>query len=149
MRRANNEDAFTPLGLWIKEYLPASFSVTNLDYVIEEYQQERFMLVEEKQDAGTLHRGQRLTFAILDEFLHKRCQDSEYEYWGFYLVQFPAGCSFVGPGVKLNKQEVKVEELKRHLSFDEKVVSPYQFEWRQETLFRGDGAPATDDDTPF
>lgn len=131
MRRANNESQFTPLGLWIQEYLPKTFSVTNLDYVIEAYKQEQFMLVEEKQNGSQLHTAQRMTFAVLDEHLYKRCQNTDYDYWGFYEVRLPENATFVGPGVKLNGSEVTVEQLQRHLSFQDKVVPPYQFEWRR------------------
>lgn len=131
MRRANDKSQFTPLGLWIQEYVPQAFSVTNLDYVIEAYNQERFMLVEEKQNGSRLHTAQRMTFAVLDEYLAERCRDGEYEYWGFYEVRLAEDTTFVGPGMKLNGIDITVEQLQRHLSFQDRVVPPYQFEWRK------------------
>lgn len=133
MRRANDKSQFTPLGLWIQEYLPQTFSVTNLDYVIEAYNQDKFMLVEEKQNGSKLHTAQRMTFAVLDEYLAKRSENNGYEYWGFYEVRLPEDATFVGPGMKLNGTEVTVEQLQRHLSFQERIVPPYQFRWRKRT----------------
>jgi hypothetical protein len=131
MRQANDESFFTPFGLWVKEYLPEGFSVTDMDFVIEDYEQERLMIVEEKQNgAGFNSKGQKKTFALLDERLYNWAQRSSYDYWGFYLLSIPE--TFIGPGCELNGQKVTVEELQSHLSFEEQIVQPFKFDWRKQ-----------------
>jgi hypothetical protein len=131
MRQANDESLFTPFGLWVKEYLPQHFSVTDLDFVIEDYKRERLMIVEEKQNGGGFNsKGQKKTFALLDERLYRWSQRSSYDYWGFYLLSIPK--TFIGPGCKLNGEKVTVEQLQSHLSFEDYIVQPFKFEWRKQ-----------------
>lgn len=129
--QVNDESQFTPFGLWIRQYVNRRFSVTNLDYVIEDYRGKNIMLVEEKQSGGKLHTAQGLTFEVLDKLLYDSAAAKGYTYWGFYVVQMPPNCTFIGPGVKLNSVEITVEQLQRHLNFEEQVVSPYPFKWRR------------------
>jgi hypothetical protein len=46
--------------------------------------------------------------------------DYHYEYWGFYLLQFPMGCDMPGPNMKLNGLPITSEQLQRHIDFKEK-----------------------------
>lgn len=93
MRSVNDSSQFTPFGLWIREYLrPSSdgFSVTNLDYVFEDYKNKKIMLVEEKQSGGVLHKSQMLTFDVLDRHLSLVSKRVEYDYWGFFCCAVSA-----------------------------------------------------------
>jgi hypothetical protein len=124
MRSVLNSEQFTPFGLWIRQYLRKSgngLSVTNLDYVFEDFHNKKIMLVEEKQSGGDLHKAQRFTFRAVDQCLRQAAPQSGYEYWGFYIVQLPSGCDMVGPGVRLNGMEVTVEQLVKHLNFETKI----------------------------
>lgn len=131
MRQVNDESQFTPFGLWIREYVNKKFSVTNLDYVIEDYRGKNVMMVEEKQNGGKLHTAQCLTFEVLDKALADNAPIQGYTYWGFYVVQMPRGHTFIGPGVKLNGKSVTVEQLQRHLNFEKQIVGPHMFNWRK------------------
>jgi hypothetical protein len=69
MRSVLQESQFTPFGLWVQQYLRPSgdgLSITNLDYILEDYKRKKIMLLEEKQSNGTIHHAQRLTFKIVD-----------------------------------------------------------------------------------
>jgi hypothetical protein len=138
MRRANHKDAFTPFGLWLQEYVNPNFSITNLDYVIEDYRGKRIQLIEEKQNGSSLGNAQALTFAVLDEHLHRHSQEHGYEYWGFFLLQFKEGCSFVGPGMRLNRKPITCEELQAHLNFEKRHCDPIPFKHRRNILLQDD-----------
>ncbi len=127
MRAVINSDQFTPFGLWIRQYVRPDISVTNLDYVFEDYRGKQIMLVEEKQHQGTLHKGQRLTFKLLDEILREKCQEFDYGYWGFFLLVFKARTTMPGPGMTLNGVEITVEDLLLHLNFITPICPPMKF----------------------
>lgn len=134
MRSVLNEDQFTPFGLWIRQYLRPSgdgLSVTNLDYVIEDYKNKKIMLLEEKQNNGNIHRAQFLTFEVVDYALSQRALRSNYEYWGFYVLRFKNGATMPGPGMMLNGCEITVEQLTDHLNFRVKHCEPVKFKWSQ------------------
>lgn len=120
MRSVIDQDQFTPFGIWIRQYLRADLSVTNLDYVVEDYKQKRIMCVEEKQCGGKMHRGQLLTFKVLNRALRGKADSDGYDYWGLFVVQFPRNCTMVGPGVTLNGKACSVEQLRDHLNFKTK-----------------------------
>ena len=95
--------------------------MTNLDYIFEDFYNRRLMLVEEKQNGGALWPAQRMTFRVLDQMLSSDAAKRGVDYWGFYLVRMPTGCTMIGPGVTLNNQAVTVEALRDHLNFKHKV----------------------------
>lgn len=124
MRSVMSEDQFTPFGLWIRQYLKKSnegLSITNLDYVLEDFKQKKIMLLEEKQNSGHLGIAQGKTFYVVDLCLRKIATNLNYDYWGFYLLQFGYGKTMPGPGMKLNEKLITVEELVDHLNFHKKI----------------------------
>jgi len=130
MRRASDKNAFTPFGLWLQEYCHPLLSITNLDFVIEDYHDKHIQLIEEKQNAAKLHNAQLLTFAVLDEVLMKRCAEQGYDYWGFYLLQFKIDATMPGPGMKLNSHLITCEQLQAHVNFEKRFCAPYPFKHR-------------------
>jgi len=137
MRDVIQADQFTPFGIWIRQYLRDSktgLTVTNLDYIFEDYKAKKIMLVEEKQNGGRLHTGQMLTFKVLDYALTKMAEagDHDYDYWGFYTLKFPKGCSMPGPGMTLNDNLITGEQLTDHLNFKNKFCEPLKFKWKSE-----------------
>ena len=78
------------------------------------------MLVEEKQNGGSLANGQLLTFRVLDQVLSAECAKQGYDYWGFYLLKMPHGCTMIGPGMTLNDRGITGEQLRDHLNFKAK-----------------------------
>lgn len=128
MRRANDHSQFTPFGLWIQEYIRCSndgMSVTNLDYVLEDFRQRKVLLLEEKQNNSDLKQAQSMTFKELDRFIAWAAEQHGYDYWGFYELKIPG--TFIGPGIQLNGVKITVEQLQKHLNFERRVVDPYQF----------------------
>jgi hypothetical protein len=132
MRTAKNREQFTPFSLWLQEYGRCDLSITNLDFVIEDYKAKKLMLLEEKQYEGRLHHAQCLTFDILDYTCTHAAERRGYDYWGFYLLQMPANASMVGPGILLNGREITVEALRDHINFKAKAAPPYIFPWREK-----------------
>lgn len=137
MRSVIGEGQFTPFGLWIRQYCRDSrdgFSVTNLDYVFEDYRpkdgQKKVMLIEEKQNGGQLHKSQMLTFDVLDRHLSLVSERHGYLYWGFFVIQFPRGATMPGPGMKLNNQPITCEQLAAHLNFEDKFCDGLRLPWR-------------------
>jgi len=129
MRSVLNEDQFTPFGLWIRQYLRKSengLSVTNLDYILEDFRNKKIMLLEEKQSKGSLGYAQRLTFKVVDQCLCKIANDLNYEYWGFYVLQFPLNANMPGPGMILNEKIITSEQLVNHLNFIQKFCEPFK-----------------------
>jgi hypothetical protein len=131
MRRASDKNAFTPFGLWLQEYVNDKFSISNLDFVIEDYTNKRIQLIEEKQNRGRLHNAQLLTFAVLDRMLLCQCAEHGYDYWGFFLLQFPHGATMPGPGMTLNGISITCEQLQDHLNFEKQCCEPYPFKHRK------------------
>jgi hypothetical protein len=131
MRRANQKEQFTPFGLWLQEYVRQDISITNLDYVLEDYKTKKIMLLEEKQHGGKLHRAQTLTFEVMDWCLYKAAEKRDYDYWGFFLFQMPEGASMPGPGMMMNGKIITGEQLQQHLEFKIKFCAPFEFEWRK------------------
>lgn len=127
MRSVINSSQITPFGHWIRQYLRESICVTNLDYVFEDYKRRKILFVEEKQNGGELARGQSLTFEALNEALEIAAPEWGYDYWGFYVMQFPKGCDMPGPGMRLNGQVVTCEDLRDHLNFQRQIVPPRRF----------------------
>jgi len=133
MRTAKNREQFTPFSLWLQEYCRSDLSITNLDFVIEDYKQKKLMLLEEKQYDGKLHNAQMLTFDVLDYTCTKAAEKKGYDYWGFFLLRMPFNASMVGPGIKLNEKVITVEQLQRHINFEAKAVDRYEFPWMSKT----------------
>jgi hypothetical protein len=132
LRDVLNQDQFTPFGLWIRQYLRDStqgLSVTNLDYVIEDFHHKRIMLLEEKQSGGKLHRAQMLTFQVLDRCLEVMAErvSPKYDYWGFFVLMFPNKANMPGPGMTLNGKVITTEQLQKHLNFETKFCEPFIF----------------------
>jgi hypothetical protein len=122
-RSVFNRSQFTPFGLWVRQYCRDSntgLSVTNLDYVFEDFRKKRIMILEEKQNGGMLGYGQRLTFQIVHQGLQSANWNPVYEYWGVYVLQFPAGCDMPGPGMLLNNRLITSEQLCDHCNFKQK-----------------------------
>ena len=127
MRRVGSPDQITPFGFWIREFgLPANqCSVTNLDYVIEDYRAKRIMLLEEKQQGGTLKYAQKETFRIVDDAMRRSARVQGYTYWGLYIIRFPQGITMPGPGMTLNERPISGEELQAHIRFERRFCEPY------------------------
>ena len=118
-RKANDKKRFTPFSRWIRKWCKDSgdgLSLTNLDYIITDFKQEKMFLLEEKQYMSDLKTGQKIIFKIVNEYLKKNTNG--YEYWGFYLIQLPK--ELPGIGMKLNYKPITKEELKKHIDFEEK-----------------------------
>lgn len=130
MRRANNKEQFTPFGLWLQEYVRTDLSITNLDYVVEDYKNKRIQLVEEKQCGGVVHRAQLLTFNVMDAIFDRAAKAHGYDYWGFFVLRMPSGATMPGPGMTLNDKVITCEQLAAHLDFQEKFCEPLQMPWR-------------------
>ena len=129
MRTANNKNLFTPFSLWLQEYVRQDLSITNLDFVIEDYKNKKIMLLEEKQCNGKMNKAQLLTFEVLDYALFKMSEKHNYEYWGFYELKFPKNATMPGPGMTLNGSLITTEQLAMHLSFEERFCEGHQFSW--------------------
>lgn len=131
MRSIGDRDQFTPVGIWLREYLRQShdgLSITNLDYVLEDFKRKRVMLLEEKQSNGTLHKAQTLTFRVLDGAMRVGAAKAGYDYWGFFVLRLPANATMPGPGMTLNGSVITSEQLRAHLNFDEKFCEGYCFD---------------------
>lgn len=120
MRRANNKEQFTPFGIWLQEYCRNDISITNLDFVVEDFKAKKIMLLEEKQCGGRLHHAQTLTFDVLDYACEVGARHRGYEYWGFFVLRLLQGASMPGPGMTLNNIPISSEELKNHIDFKQK-----------------------------
>ena len=135
MRHAIDQGAFTPLGIWVRQYLKTSeegLSITNLDFIIEDFKNKKLQLLEEKQSGGRLHNAQALTFAEIDKALMKSCPQTGYDYWGFFVLQLKPNTTMPGPGMTLNGVSITCEQLKEHLNFEKQFCEPYQFKHRRE-----------------
>lgn len=133
MRSVGDSGQFTPFGLWLRSYLPQKgFSITNLDYVIENYVLKKLLLLEEKQRAGRLHHAQKLTFDVLDQALSYAASVLGYDYWGFYVLTFPKEATMPGPGMTLNGRLITNEQLVDHLSFKRRFCDPFPLPWKDD-----------------
>lgn len=135
-RSVGDKDQFTPFGLWIREYLKDSregLCVTNLDYVFEDFKRKKIMLLEEKQSGGRIGNGQMLTFDVLDYCLSVVAPRKGYEYWGFFILQFPRGATMPGPGMTLNGYKVTCEELQKHLNFESRFCDGLDLPWKKKS----------------
>ena len=129
MRHVGDASQLTPFGHFIREYCKGSgrrtgegLSVTNLDFVIEDYINRRLMLLEEKQHNGSLHNAQCKTFRVLDAALRAACEQMGYAYWGFYVLRMPG--TMPGPGMTLNESPITSEQLVSHLNFEKRHCHP-------------------------
>ena len=127
MRSVLNQDQFTPFGLWIRQHLNGShrLSVTNLDYILEDFKEKKIQLFEEKTNGGVGHKAQLLTFEAIDWCLRRAAAHRDYDYWGFFILQFPKGVTMPGPGMTLNDHPVTCEELVRHMNFEQRACDPF------------------------
>lgn len=136
MRSVINADQFTPFGLWLREHCRDSgngLSITNLDYVIEDFRAKKIMLFEEKQNGGSLAKAQTLTFEVIDYVLASVVTKRGYQYWGFYTLTFPPKVTMPGPGMKLNGKIITCEQLVAHINFELQFCKPHEFAWRRHT----------------
>lgn len=130
MRHVGDPSQLTPFGMWIRQYCKGSgrrpgegLSVTNLDFVIEDFLNKRLMLIEEKQNNGELHNAQKKTIEILDRALQIACPQFGYKYCGFYVLKMPG--TMPGPGMTLNGKPITAEQLKEHLDFTKGHCPPF------------------------
>ena len=137
MRTANNKNLFTPFGLWLQEYVRQDISITNLDFVLEDYKNKKIMLLEEKQCAGKIGHAQLLTFRVLDYALFCRAAKFGYDYWGFFILRFPESATMPGPGMTLNGNVITSEQLSEHLSFHNKFCDGYFMDWGEKLKKKG------------
>jgi hypothetical protein len=132
MRTAKNREQFTPFSLWLQEYCRSDLSITNLDFVIEDYKNRKIMLLEEKQYGGRLHHAQCLTFDVVDYACTMAAKSKDYDYWGFFLLQLPENASMIGPGIMLNGRVITAEQLQAHINFAAKAAPRYRFPWMEK-----------------
>jgi hypothetical protein len=132
VRNVGAESQFTPFGMWVRQYCKDSgrhtdggLSVTNLDFVVEDYLKRRLMLIEEKQNGGGLGTAQAKTFQVLDSALGMACRELGYEYWGFFVLKMPG--TMPGPGMTLNGAPVTGEQLRDHINFEKRHCPPVMF----------------------
>jgi hypothetical protein len=121
MRGVGNRDEFTPLGLFMREHCrDVGLTITNIDYMVHDYQRNRVMLIEEKRRGAKLGYGQSKTLQFLDELITRgvRLMRQPVEYWGIYVLQFPEGKHFPGPGMLLNNIPITVEQYVEHVNFN-------------------------------
>lgn len=131
MRQVGDVSQITPFGHWLRQYCRSShrgsagggLAVTNLDYVLEDFQHKRLMLLEEKQNSGELHTAQRLTLEVLDRALWLACLEIGYQYCGFYVLRMTG--TMPGPGMLLNDKPITAEQLVAHLNFQRRHTDPY------------------------
>lgn len=126
-RAINHEGEFTAFGRWINRRCRDSrdgLSVTNLDYVIEDFNRKRMMLLEEKTRGGVLHPAQRMTFKVLDRMLRAGSETDGYAYWGFYLLVLPPLAETPCEGMTLNGKAITEDQLIAHMNFDERFCDP-------------------------
>jgi len=130
MRGVGDPDQITPLGHWIRQYgLEKGCSVTNLDYIVEDYDRKKVLLIEEKQRAGKLHPAQKLTMSLVDHCMRQNMKALGYDYWGFFLVVLPEHATLVGPGLTINGVVSTVEDLRALIRFDRMCVKPMDLSW--------------------
>ncbi len=127
MRQVINRDQFTPTGIFIREYCVPYLIVSNLDYLIIDPRTKRIMIVEEKQNNGKIHQGQRFIFKLLDEILKLKANEFDYEYWGFFVLTLKHKTTIPGPGMTLNGKPVSSEALVNHFNFTQCHCDPMQF----------------------
>lgn len=140
MRSVLNESQITPFGHWIRQYLRSSgdgLSVTNLDYVFEDFRARKLLLLEEKQSGGHLQHAQKLTFAVIDQCARGMAERLGYDYWGFFVLTFPSGTTMPGPGMRLNGHLITAEQLQAHLNFQQRFCAPLTFDRGDEHVSRG------------
>jgi len=121
MRGVGNADEFTPLGLFMREHCRSSdigLSIINIDYMVLDFRNNRLMIIEEKRRGAGLHIGQGLALQFLDDLISAGAPLQSVEYWGWYVLQFPEGKHFPGPGMRLNNVPITVEELVAHVNFE-------------------------------
>jgi hypothetical protein len=135
MRHVINKDQITPFGHWIRQYGPQQgVTVTNLDYVVEDYRERKIMLIEEKSNGGEIAYGQKLTFAVLDAALGILDSLGVYKYHGAFVVQMPPGKDMPGPGTKVNGIDCTMEEIRDLLHFTvPQKVKPLRLELKTIT----------------
>jgi len=118
MRPINDESRFTPFGKYLRTFLrTCNLCITNIDYVLEDYSTKQIMFLEEKQNGGFLHRGQKLTFQVVHKLAEASAKHTGYDYWGFFLLTFPRGALLPAQGMTLNYKPITEKQLKDHLEF--------------------------------
>jgi len=122
MREQRHPEYFTPFGTWIRSNLRSDLSITNIDYMIEDYKNQRIMLLEEKQYHGAYGEGQSKTFLVLDSIIKTGAEKFGYEYWDFYTASFTK--SVPEDGVLLNNKLCSVQQFKDHCNFKKRFCEP-------------------------
>ena len=102
---------------WIRNNLPDSsfgFMVTDLDFILYNYNTKRIMLLEIKTRNTNLKIWQENIFNNLSRWINNGI-DKGWEYLGFNIIKFQ-NISFNDGKCYLNNKEISEIELKRFLS---------------------------------
>ena len=127
----------TKFGLWVRENSlmrtsARGLSVTNLDFVFEDFQGKNLMLVEEKTRNGKLHRAQLKTFKVLDTIVRAGAASQGYDYRGFFLIQFVEETP--ESGCRINGVDATPEQLANHLNFFPPYRPSFDFDTKDKSL---------------
>jgi hypothetical protein len=105
----------TEFGLWLRKQKSLDqkygYLATNLDYIWGNYNQLKWMMIEEKRWKAPLRQAQRDLIEVLDQSCK---QDPMYE--GFHLLQFERTSPEDGR-IWWDEKEITKEELLQLLSF--------------------------------
>ena len=127
MKRARDKSQFSAFGLWLQDYCRPDMVVSNLDYIIKDYNARpwRLMLLEEKCYSGRMNEssGQWKLFCALDTFFISKAKEFGFDYWGLHLLVMPGESP--GPGMTLNGRAITCEQLVAHINFEQRFSDGY------------------------
>lgn len=102
---------------WVRENLPDSstgFSASDLDFVLWNWKTKKVMLIEIKTRGADIKKGQHTMWRLLNKWI-KAGIDNDWNYAGFYLIQFQ-NSNFSDGKCFLNRCEISEENLIKVLS---------------------------------
>lgn len=120
MRQISHPRAFTPFGTFMHQYCDPSETgliVNNVDYIIHNYIKRRIMIFEEKMFGERVRYAQSETLKQMDAMLRAGATPAQMHYEGIFVLTLPEGCTYPGPGMKLNGILITVEQLVEHINF--------------------------------
>ena len=104
---------------WVRTNLPDSstgFLVSDLDFILQNYNTKKIMLIEIKTHGCPLKTWQSKLFNQIDKWL-KNGVDNDWQYYGFHVITFEN--TFFNDGkTYLDGVEKTENEIKKFLSFD-------------------------------
>lgn len=133
--RHPNKFQVLPWREYIRENIPSGiqgFVYEDLDLVARRFSKEdpigKFMFIEIKYKDTMLGVAQTRTFGLIDRLL--RSADPERKrYVGYYLMQYPDPDPNKCDHIRVNEQQLTMEEFKKWLRF-ELDIQPYKFGYK-------------------